>query len=484
MMIVQPLPLKMKKLPLLLAGFGLSTLSMVVPAADWVISPAVTLEQTYTDNSLLTNDNEEHDNITRIRPSLSLYREGARAKVDLNYAPEYRRYWNETQDDELVHFLRADGKAELLQNHLYLDGWATADVTNITSTGRSGLDSATGRTDSTEVYTAGMSPYFTARMGNFSTLEARYTADTVHYTQNGLDDSKGQRVDLVLGSGTAFSSQVWELSAMQSVADYDSLDNDNEVKRVRAELAQQITHQWALAFAAGNEDYKLAISPDSDGSLWSVGIIYTPSPRTRLALGGGERSFGNDYYLDFSHRSQLSVWTASYTRDYTSAREEIMRPTLFQRQDAFGNLVRDAVLDNPIAPERSGSPTLNADFYQIERFDTSFTLASGRTMLLLQAGRTERIYEDALLDTREWNGAVALGRNISQRATGYVVIGWLDHKEDVLEYDQWVTSLRGDYRVGNAATLGMSLAHLARDASIDVASYTENRFNILFSMTF
>ncbi len=484
MMIIQSLPLKMKRLPLLLAGLGLTSLPMAVFAADWIISPAVTVEQTYTDNALLTNDNEEHDNITRIRPSISLYREGARAKVDINYAPEYRRYWEETQDDELVHFLRADGKVELMQNHLFLDGWGTADMTNITSAGRTGIDGATGRNDTTEVYTAGISPYFTARMGNFSTLEARYTADTVNYAESGLDDSKGQRADLVMGSGSAFSNQVWELSAMQSVVDYDSLSDDNEVKQFRAELAQQLTSQWALAFAAGKEDYNLAVSPDSDGSLWSVGVIYTPTPRTRLAIGGGERSFGNDYYLDFSHRSQRSVWTANYSRDYTSAREEVMRPTLFQRQDVFGNLVRDAVLDNPPITERSGSPTLSAEYYEIERFDTIFTLSSGRTTLTLNGGRTERIYQDAVLDTKEWSGSVNLSREVSQRTTAYIRVGWRDHKEDAIEYDQWLTSLGGAYQLANNATLGTSLDHLARDAATDVDSYTENRFNLYLTMTF
>jgi uncharacterized protein (PEP-CTERM system associated) len=484
MMNLQNLAGKMKILPLLLGGLGLTNLLQTASAADWIISPAITVEQTYTDNALLTNDNEEQENITRIRPSISLYREGARAKVDINYAPEYRHYWEDTQDDELVHFLRAEGNTELLENHLFLDGWGTADMTSISSTGRNGIDGATGRSDTTEVYTAGLSPYFTAHLGNFSTFEARYTADMVNYTENGLDDNTGQQVDLVLGSGSAFSNQVWELSAMQSVVDYDSLKDDNEVKQVRAELAQQLTSQWALAFAVGHEEYNLAITPDSDGTLWSVGVIYTPNPRTRLALGGGERSFGDDYYLDFSHRSQLSVWTASYKRDYISARNEVMRPSLFQRQDAFGNLVRDAVLNNPSIPQRNGSPTLNADYYQIERFDTSFTLASGRTALTLQAGHSERIYDIALNDTRDWDGAINLRREISQRTSGFIRLGWKDHKEDALDYDQWLTSLGGNYQIGSASTLGVTLAHLNRNADIDINSYTENRFSIYFSSTF
>lgn len=478
------LPFNVKKLPMLLSSLGFAATPMAVLATDWIIAPAITVEQVYTDNALLTNDNEENESITRIRPSISLYRKGTRASVDINYAPEYNHYWENTQDNELVHFLRAEGNAELMEDHVFLDGWATADLTNITSRGRSGIDGLTGRADSTEVYTAGVSPYFTTRMGNFSTLEARYTADTVNYSEAAVDDSRGQRADLVLGSGTAFNNQVWELSAMKSVVDYDNLAEDNEANLFRAEFIQQLTNQWAVAFAAGHEDYNLAVTPDIDGALWSVGIVYTPNPRTRLAVGGGERAFGNDYYLDFSHRSQRSVWTANYRRDFTSARDEIVRPTLFERQDAFGNLVRDPVLDTPPVVERGSSPTLNAEYYEIQQFTTNFTLETGRTSINLNGSHTDRIYDDAVNDTTDLELRGGLIRDLSQRISGHIRLGWIDHDEQALNYKQWVATLGGVYDIGTYSSLGANISHLKRDAETDTESYKENRLSVYFSTTF
>ncbi|MEJ2394468.1 MAG: TIGR03016 family PEP-CTERM system-associated outer membrane protein [Candidatus Thiodiazotropha sp.] len=475
---------KLRKLPVLLGGLGLSTLSLSAAATDWIIAPAVTLEQNYTDNALLTHDNEENESITVVRPSISVYREGARARVDINYAPEYRHYWEDTEDDELVHFLRGDGNVELMQDHVYLDGWASADLTTITSTGSSGIGGLTGRGDSTEVYTAGLSPYFKTRLGNVSLFEARYTLDSVTYTEDGLDDSVGQRADLVLGSGPAFSNQIWELSAMHNVVDYDNLKDDNEVSQFRGELAQQLTQQWAVAFAAGYEEYNLALNDDVDGSLWSVGVIYTPNLRTRLALGGGERAFGDDYYLDFSHRSQRTVWTASYERDYTSAREELLRPSLFERQDAFGNLVRNAVLDNPPAVDREGTPSISAEYYELERFSTSFTFSTDRTTLTLGASHTDRNYEIDVEDTRDLNVSTGLTRRVSQRTSAYLRLSWNDHEEEALNYKQYVTALGGSYQLGTNTSLGLRLAHLKRDAEIKLSSYDENSANIYFTATF
>jgi uncharacterized protein (PEP-CTERM system associated) len=475
----------LKKIPLLLGGAGLTTLSLTSAAADWIIAPAVTLEQNYTDNAFLTQDDTENESITVLRPSISIYREGARASVDLNYAPEYRRYWEETEDDELIHFLRGDGSVELLEQHLFLDGWVTADLTNITSTARTGIGGLTGRDDSTEVYTGGMSPYFKSRLGKVALFEARYTLDTVNYAEDEQDDNVGQRADLILGSGTAFSNQVWEVSAMHSQVDYDDLDEDNEVSQFRAELAQQLGRQWALAFTAGYEEYKLALNEDEDGSLWSVGVIYTPNPRTRLAIGGGERPFGDDYYLDFSHRSRRTIWTANYERDYTSARDELVRPTLFQRQDAFGNLVRDAVLENPPVAEREGSsPAISAEFYEVERFATSFVLNTGRTALNLGGSHIERDYVDPQDDTKDLNLSAGVTREISTRTSAYVRISWTDHEQIVLEYKEWLTSLGGSYQLGINTSLGLRLAHLERDAEIDALSYDENSATLYITATF
>ena len=476
--------LKLKKLPYLLGGVGLSTLSLAANASDWIISPAVTLEQNYTDNSLLSHDDPENESITVLRPSISAYREGGRARVDFNYAPEYRHYWEDTEDDELVNFLRAEGEVELMEDHVFLDGWATADLTTVTSSAGSGIGGLSGLDDTAEVYTLGLSPYFKTRFGNVSLFEARYTLDSVLYDDDDLDESVGQRVDLALGSGSAFTNQVWEITAFFNQVDYDDLDEDNEVSQIRAEFAQQLTRQWALAFAAGYEDYDLVLNEDFDDSLWSVGIIYTPNSRTRLALGGGERAFGDDYYLDFSHSSRRTVWTANYSRDFTSARDELLHPTLFERQDAFGNLVRDAVLESTPALDREGGPAINAEYYELESLSTSFTFAASRTVFSLSAGRNDRTYETTTADTQDIYASANLSRDISQRTNAFLRLSWIDHEEEGTDYDQWVAALGGSYQLGARTSLGVRLAHLEREGELDEETYDENSFGISLTSAF
>jgi hypothetical protein len=161
-----------------------------------------------------------------------------------------------------------------------------------------------------------------------------------------------------------------------------------------------------------------------------------------------------------------------------------MRPSLFLRQDAFGNLVRDAVLENPPVADRGGAPAIGADYYELERLATSFIFDTGRSEFSLGGGRTERIYADALNDTSDTTLHIGLSRELSPRTYGYLNLGGVDHEEILVNYKQWVITLGGSFQPGEALELGFRLAHLERDAEIEIFSYEENSFNLYLSATF
>ena len=47
----------------------------------------------------------------------------------------------------------------------------------------------------------------------------------------------------------------------------------------------------------------------------------------------------------------------------------------------YGNLVRDPVLENPPVVDREGGPGISAEYYELERFVTTFTFTTERTTL-------------------------------------------------------------------------------------------------------
>jgi uncharacterized protein (PEP-CTERM system associated) len=452
--------------------------TLTAQANDWILAPGVTMEQVYTDNVNLDEEGRS-ESITRISPWISAYREGARARLDLRYAPQYRHYWQETESNQVVNFLRADGQVELYENHLFVDGWATADQRTTNSAGRTGIDSLSGSGDLTEVYSGGISPYYITRLGPYLAAEARYRLDRVYYAEDGLDGNTGQRVHLMLGNSPSYRALLWKLHLEERQVNYDALEDDDRIRRARSEVNYQLSRTWALTGTLGYEKYELAVSNDQQGNLWNVGFIYTPTPRTRLAAGVGERFFGTDYYMDFSHRTKRLVWTASYSQDVASARNEVLDSDLFARQDEFGNLIRDPVSSSAPTDVRSGA-TLNEEYYLLDKFNVSVSLAMERTRLTLSAAYIKREYDQDALneDTEDHNLVANLNRTIRQRLSGYLRLSWNDHQQESSDYQQWIARAGGSYRLGERSSLNLSLAHLDRDASVDIDSYTENRISL------
>jgi uncharacterized protein (PEP-CTERM system associated) len=454
--------------------------TLTAHAGDWILAPGITVEQVFTNNAKL-NDEMLYDSITNIVPRISAHREGSRAKLDLRFAPQYHYYWHQTEPDEWVNYLRADGEVELYQDHLFVDGWASANQHTIVSGGRTGIDNLTGTGDLTEVYDGGFSPYYTTRLGPYLAGEARYTLDRVYYAEKGLDSSTKQRLDLVLGSGPSVRALPWQLHLEDSLVNYDDLEDNDRIRRLLGEVNYQLNRRWALAGTLGYEDYDMAVNSDRAGNLWGVGFVYTPSTRIHLALGAGERFYGTDYSLDFSLRGKRVVWTANYGQDVTSARDEIeaQNTGLFARQDEFGNLIRDPVLDSPIIPGYSGA-SLNAEYYLLDRFNTAFSFSTERTTLSLSAAYYQRDYEQdsPTPDTQETNLAAAVNRQLRQRIRGFVRLTWNDHVEELNDYQQWIASLGGSYILGEHTSLNLRLSHLDRNGDLDLNSYTEDQFSV------
>jgi uncharacterized protein (PEP-CTERM system associated) len=142
------------------------------------------------------------------------------------------------------------------------------------------------------------------------------------------------------------------------------VEQDTKIETGSASVRRMITYSLALTAQVGYDYYKRGVLvPASEGWGWSAGFDWTPSPRTRLSVSGGERFYGDYYSLDFTHRTRLTAWSASYSQTVTTTRSEFFVPattstagyldTLFSSQ--FPDPVaRQKAVENFIA--RTGLP--------------------------------------------------------------------------------------------------------------------------------
>jgi hypothetical protein len=90
-------------------------------AADFQITPSLSLSEEFNDNINETATDERSDFVTRIRPGVVLLYRTPSLSGDLGYTFDYRNYARGSRSDEKVHDLAARGSAALLDNFFYLD---------------------------------------------------------------------------------------------------------------------------------------------------------------------------------------------------------------------------------------------------------------------------------------------------------------------------------------------------------------------------
>src|SRR5204862_37892 len=113
--------------------------------------------------------------------------------------------------------------------------------------------------------------------------------------------------------------------------------------KVSADLRYALTPRFGFIGTVGYENYDyLFIGEKPEGNFWSGGIFWQPSNLTSLTFSVGERFYGRTKALDFSHQSRWFLWSAHYSEDITSARENFLVP----------NFNAAALNDSPLLKQR------------------------------------------------------------------------------------------------------------------------------------
>ena len=303
-------------------------------AAKWEVVPTLSLAETYTDNvSLVPDASKRSEWVTQVTPGISIAAVGARLRVKATYAPEVTYYARGQTDNEAYHQvyrrLNATANAELAKQLLFVDAGASVDQYNVSLQGPLATSNVNTTGNRTTASTFFVSPYLLRDFGSAARAEARFTYSVWSSDGAGttsLSDSDAKRINLRLASGPAYRLLTWDLAySRESISYENQQDTDTEV--FAANARRLITPTVGLLATAGYENYDYRVFGQVlEGSTWSVGLDWTPTPRTRLAATAGERFHERSHSLDFRHRTRLTTWGAGYSENVTSTRSEFFVP--------------------------------------------------------------------------------------------------------------------------------------------------------------
>ncbi len=297
-------------------------------AAKWDVVPTLSVGETYTDNLSLTPDAlKQGDWVTQVTPGILIAATGARLRFNATYAPEVIYYARGQKDNQVFQRGNAVGTAELAKQLLFVDAGANVNQYNVSLQAPLTTSNVNTTGNRATVWTFVASPYLRRDFGSDVQAEARFTYSVVKSDDaSTLSNSVADRINLRLKSGPAYKLLAWNLDYVRETIDYER-GQDTFTEAITAHARRLITPTVGLLAQVGYDYYKSGvIAPASEGPSWSAGFDWTPTPRTRLAATAGQRFYGDAYFLDFSHRTRLTTWSAGYSENVTTTRSEFFIP--------------------------------------------------------------------------------------------------------------------------------------------------------------
>ena len=471
-------------LTLVLIAFG--CVANQARAADWRLTPSVSANQVYSDNIELNPSGEEsHDFVTTLNAGASLRGTGRRLQVNLDYNLQRLMYARSTSADTTRQQWQADASSELVEQIVFLEARTTMSQQNISNTGRQDSTNIALTGNTTDVLTYSVTPIVRHHFGGIGDAEARYEFSKVDADGNA---GSGKTTDLstLISSGREFPKLPWSISTRNTRIDNDS-GSKTRFQNIEGTARYKFTRQYGVLASAGYESNDFASSRgDGDsGVIWSIGGIWTPTPRTSVEAGYTRRYFDPSYFLNASHRSRRMVFTASYSEDLTTTSQRLLDRELIPLEDAFGEPILE-----PISGDQIGLPIFDetlTDEVQINRTLRGSTSYSGRRgTATVSVFNTLREFQVSGDEDHTFGLSVSTSRRLSHRATLSVNGSWTRQNPQGAGGDstQWQLGSVLTYTVASDVTASLDLRRLTRDSDTPSDNYDEHRVTLRVDVSF
>lgn len=311
-----------------LAGFVsiFMALACALPAyaVEWRFEPSVGASATYTDNANQSASNPEDALILSVTPGFNLRSQGSRrVQATMNYSLTGVSRFSEDNSSDLFHNLAAVGKAELIEDFLFLDGTASISQTLLSLTG-SPADATTNNSNRATVGVYSLSPYVQKRFGTFATGQARYSTGGVIFGDNAGSNAVSNAFTAGLDSGTRFNDLSWGLNYSLRQLDSSATGGNSTFERTSVTAGYALTRKFRIFGTYGQERNEFLNGSGADGAIYSGGFGWAPSRRTNIEASIGERYFGRTYGFSGTHRTRTSNWRLSYSEDLSDFTQQIL----------------------------------------------------------------------------------------------------------------------------------------------------------------
>lgn len=336
-------------------GFDLGGALGIADTREFFIAPKLGVQESFTDNVLLTPTNQQHDFITRFALENTLGVNTGRTLISIQTNFSYDVYANQGQLNDWSLQGVATGTYAVVPGFLYLDAEGEVTNGNLTTFGSSAIDRS-GTAGRVQLATYNLGPRMTTAIGDFADLEVRARAAQVHYDTEDttITPFLPQNANIFQASGVARTGARFANLEFVTAGNYQRDDHDFRLYNGIQSAFVRVMPSLRLLARGGYEHIELPLMTNLNAPIWSTGFEYTLNEDSLITAEGGERYNHTNWRFNALIRlGQRLSWSGTYTEILAPAQVEInssfedfmnlsrllATPVVSVNSPLFGNLI-------------------------------------------------------------------------------------------------------------------------------------------------
>ena len=288
------------------------------PRPNWVITPSINLEGTYTDNVNLSPV-KKSDFVTKLNPGIALDGKTGRATANLNYQWQHYDYAHNSVPAGNQRSLTARGQVELVEQWLFLEGSHNISQQSVSAFGTQSVGNESRTTNRSETAAYSISPYIQGRFANEVDYQLRYSGSRTRSDSGALAGGTAATTGAWTGKiagATPLAVLGWSLNLnRQTIRNTNGLDSSSN--NAFGTLTYQIDPQIRLSARAGRESDNFTAGVSQKRTTSGLGLDWAPTERTSVSFKKDRNAAGKGHSIDFAHRTALTAWKYSDSRSVT-----------------------------------------------------------------------------------------------------------------------------------------------------------------------
>jgi uncharacterized protein (PEP-CTERM system associated) len=457
----------------------------VVPAAgaaDWTIRPTIEVAETYNSNVTLAPKGAEiEDYITQVRPGLSVRGKGSRLELNADYNPELLFYADESDRNRVLQQGGGRGRAELLEQHLFLDASAAVDQSDVgfnTPTDQNRI-ADNGRLVTVQVFD--VSPSYRHHLGSIANAELRYRHNIVNVDSAQVGDTSSNEGSFTLTSGRYFDSISWKALARTRVTDRDAAQAQTSGSTIRNSLGKidlqyALNNTLSLLVGGGYEKFSdPTLREQPEGPIWEGGFLYRPQSTTSIRATYGRRfEHGNAAVEAEFGLSPRTTFLVNYAQTITTS-QGILADSLSRLEVDNNSQIVDSNTGLPFRSRDPAQGLVDGGFRQ-KQLSATLRAIRGRNTFVVTALRDQRIFNTVTGDTTSHALTASWSRSISRLISMQLSLSLRDNDARGVNNDNSSYTARGtfSYRLGETLVASLSVERSEVNGNLPANDVKEN----------